>query len=223
MDNSAEPIENSRLPIRGVLYDIALNAIIPVILYRLSKHYISPSELTALAIAAAFPLSTSIFDLLRRRQFDPISIVVLLGIVTSGIALLFGGSPRILLVRESLFTGAFGVTCFLSLLLPRPMMFYFGRHFVAGDDARKRKQFNASWELPQVRFANRLITIVWGTVYVAELVVRVILIYTLSTQVVLMLSPLLIGGATVFTIIWTFRYVRRIRGHVTGTVSAQTV
>jgi hypothetical protein len=115
------------------------------------------------------------------------------------------------------------VTCFLSLLLPRPMMFYVGRRFVAGDDARKRKQFNASWELPQVRFANRLITIVWGTVYVAELVVRVILIYTLSTQVVLMLSPVLIGGATVFTIIWTFRYVRRIRGHVTGTVSAQTV
>jgi hypothetical protein len=222
MDNSAELTENSRLPIRGILFDIALNAIIPLILYRLSKHYISPSELTALAIAAVFPLSKSIFDLLRHRQFDPISLVVLLGIVTSGIALLFGGSPRILLVRESLFTGVFGVACFVSLLLPRPMMFYFGRHFVAGNDTQRRERFNASWELPQVRFANRLITIVWGTVYVAELIVRVILIYTVSTQLVLVLSPLLIGGSTVVTIIWTFNYVRQVRRRVAGSTSLKT-
>jgi hypothetical protein len=221
MENSAEPTEKSRLPIRGILLDIALNAVIPLILYRLSKHYISSSELSALAIAAVFPLSISIFDLLRHRQFDPISIVVLLGIVTSGIALLFGGSPQILLVRESLFTGVFGLACFVSLLLPRPMMFYFGRHFVAGDDARKRERFNASWELPQVRFANRLITIVWGAVYVAELIIRVILIYTLSAQLVLVFSPVLIGGFTIFTIIWTFSYVRRIRARVAGVTSPQ--
>jgi hypothetical protein len=221
MENSAEPTEKSRLPIRGILLDIALNAVIPLILYRLSKHYISSSELTALAIAAVFPLSISIFDLLRHRQFDPISIVVLLGIVTSGIALLFGGSPQILLVRESLFTGVFGLACLVSFLLPRPMMFYFGRHFVAGDDARKRERFNASWELPQVRFANRLITIVWGTVYVAELIVRVILIYTLSAHMVLVFSPVLIGGFTIFTIIWTFSYVRRIRVRVAGVTSPQ--
>jgi hypothetical protein len=221
MDNSAVLTENSRLPIRGILIDIALNAIIPLVLYQLSKRYISPSELTALAVAAVFPISKSIFDLVRHRQFDPISLVVLLGIVTSGIALLFGGSPQILLVRESLFTGVFGVACFVSLLLPRPMMFYFGRHFVAGDDARKRERFDESWELPQVRFANRLITIVWGTVYVAELIVRVILIYTLSAQLVLVLSPLLIGGFTIFTILWTFSYVRRIRGRVTGVTSPQ--
>jgi hypothetical protein len=221
MDNSAEPVENSRLPIRDLLFDIALNAIVPFILYRLSKHYVSPSEPTALAVAAVFPLSKSIFDLLRHKQFDPISLVVLLGIVTSGIALLFGGSPRILLVRESIFTGVFGVACFVSLLLPRPMMFYFGRHFVAGDDARKRERFNASWELPQVRLANRLITIVWGTVYVGELIVRVVLIYTLPAQLVLVFSPLLIGGLTVFTIIWTFGYVRRIRMRVAGVTSPQ--
>ncbi len=219
MDSNAELTENSRLQVRGILFGIALNAIIPLILYRLSKRYISPSELTALAIAAVFPFSTSIFDLLRHRQFDPISLVILLGIVTSGIALLFGGSPRILLLRESLFTGVFGLACFVSLLWSRPLMFYFGRHFVAGDDPRKRERFNASWELPQVRFANRLITIVWGTLYVAELVVRVILIYTLSTQPVLVLSPVLIGSTTVFAILWTFSYVRRVRVRVAGSIS----
>jgi hypothetical protein len=214
MDDTAKLPGESKSPVRGILLDIALNAIIPLLLYRLSKRYISPSELTALSISAVFPLFKSVFDLLRIREIDPISIVVLLGIVTSGVAILFGGSPRILLVRESLFTGVFGLACFVSLLLPRPMMFYFGRHFVAGADPLRRKRFDASWEFPPVRFAHRLITIVWGAVYVAELVVRVILIYTLSTQLVLVISPILLGGATVFTLIWTFSYVRGLRARL---------
>jgi hypothetical protein len=48
-------------------------------------------------------------------------------------------------------------------------------------------------------------------VYVTELVVRVILIYTISSQLVLVISPILIGGLTIFAIIWTFAYVRRVR------------
>ena len=72
-----------------------------------------------------------------------------------------------------------------------------------------------------MRFANRLITIVWGTVYVAELIVRVILIYALSAQMVLVFSPVLIGGFTILTIIWTFSYVRRIRVRVTGVTSPE--
>ena len=211
MDNAAKPNDSSPPLVRGILLDIALNAIIPLLLYRLSKHYISPSELTALSISAVFPLLKSLFDLLRKRELDPISVIVLLGIVASGVALLFGGSPKILLVRESLFTGVFGLACFVSLLLPRPMMFYFGRHFVAGSDPQRRARFEAGWALPHVRFANRLITMVWGAVYVTELVVRVILIYSISTQMVLVISPILIGGSTILTLIWTFRYARRVR------------
>ena len=199
---------------RGILLDIALNAIIPLILYRLSKRYISSSDLTALSISAVFPLAKSIFDLIRRGQLDPISLLVLLSIITSGFAILLGGSPRILLVRESLFTGAFGLACLISLLLPRPVMFYFGRYFVAGVDVAKRERFNASWDLPEVRFANRLITFVWGVVYVAELIGRVVLIYTISTEAVLVTSPILTGGATIFTLIWTFKYVRQLRERV---------
>ncbi|MGA2711807.1 MAG: VC0807 family protein [Bryobacteraceae bacterium] len=89
---------------RGFLLDIALNAFFPLLLYRLSKRYVSPSEFTALVVATTFPLGKSIFDVAKRRRLDPISIIVLLGIGASAIALLAGGSPRLLLVRESIFT-----------------------------------------------------------------------------------------------------------------------
>jgi len=102
---------------RGFLLDIALNAIFPLVLYRLSKRYISPSEFTALAVATTFPLGKSIFDIVKHRKLDPISVIVLLGIGASAIAVVFGGSPRLLLMRESLFTAVFGLACFVSLTL----------------------------------------------------------------------------------------------------------
>jgi hypothetical protein len=116
----------------------------------------------------------SIIDLARRGQADPISIVVLLGISTNIVASFFGGSARLLLVRESLFTGAFGFACFVSLLLPRPMMFYFARHFIAGADPQRRARFDASWQFPEVRSCHRLITTVWGCVFVGELLFRIV-------------------------------------------------
>lgn len=196
---------------RGFLLDIALNAIIPLILYKLSKRYISPSEFTALAFATTFPLVKSIFDVARHRELDPISVVVLLGIGASALALLAGGSPRILLLRESIFGALFGLGCFLSLLLPRPLMFYFGRHFLAGNDPLKRRGDELSWTLPEVRFNNRLITAVWGSVYLGEFAIRLALIWLVPVAWVLVISPVLLGALTLATIVWTFRRARRAR------------
>ena len=204
-------VQVSRPPLGGAIWDIALNTIIPVLLYKFSKRFLSPSELTALLLATTFPLGKSIFDLVRRGQLDPISIVVLLGIAADCVALLFGGSARLLLIRESLFTGAFGVACFVSLLLPRPMMFYFARHFIAGTDPERRARFNSGWQLPEVRFAHRLITTVWGVAFVGELILRIILIYNASPATVLIVSPILLGSLTIVPMIWAFSYGHRVR------------
>lgn len=209
-DASATP-SVVRPPIANIAWGIVLNAIVPVILYKLSKRYYSPSEFTALVAASIFPLAKSVFDLLRYRTLDPIAIVVLLGITADAVALFFGGSPRLLLVRESLFTGAFGVACFASLLLPRPMMFYFARNFMAGTDPARLARFNSAWQFPEVRFCHRLITMVWGTVFTGELIVRIILIYHLPAEVVLVISPVLIGVLTIVTMVWAFSYGHRVR------------
>lgn len=211
LPGSSAPTDPVRAGFRGFLLDIALNAMIPLILYRLSKRYFSPSEFTALAVATTFPFGKSIFDVAKRRRLDPISVLVLLGIGASAVALLAGGSPRLLLMRESLFTGVFGLACVGSLLLPRPMMFYFGRHFIGGGDATRRRRFEASWALPEVRFTSRLITVVWGIVYVGEFGMRVALILLVPVAWVLVISPVLLGSLTLVTILWTFRYAKRAR------------
>lgn len=50
----------ARPPLRGIPWGIILNAAVPVILYKLSKRYYSPSEFTALVVAALFPLGKSV-------------------------------------------------------------------------------------------------------------------------------------------------------------------
>lgn len=207
------PSAAGRLPILPLVSDIALNVLIPTACYHLSKQYVSPSEFTALLFASIYPTLKSVHDVLRRRELDPVSAVVLLGIGSGVAALLFSGSYKVLLLRESLFTFAFGLACLGSLLLPsrRPLMFYFGRVFATGDDPVRRAAFDASWQYPEARRTHRMVTLIWGLLFIAEFAFRAVLIYTVSPATVLAVSPVVLGTATVLVIVWTFRYAARAK------------
>ncbi len=220
-DTSERPPASA--PIKGIVFDVALNATAPLILYLLAKNFLSASELNALLIATFFPVAKGIFDLLHRKQLDPVAMLVLLGITTSIVAITFGGSPRLLLIRESLFTGTVGLACLISLLpvFRRPMMFYFGRYFMTRNDPSQRAEFEARWQYPKVRTTHRLITLVWGAIFLAEFVIRIILVYVLSTALFLFLAPVIQGLLAVAAIIWTFRYVHSIRTRATTDTGAK--
>jgi hypothetical protein len=90
-------------------------------------------------------------------------------------------------------------------------MFYFSRHFIAGTDPERQARFNAAWQFPEVRFCHRLITTVWGCVFVGELIIRLALINRLPAALVLVISPILLGVLTIVTMIWAFRYGHQVR------------
>ena len=191
-------------------WDIAVDTAIPLGTYLIAKDVASTSEFAALVWATAFPIVRSVYGLVRWREASPVALLVLLGIAVSIAALFAGGDPRILLIRESFVTGAFGVACLISLAFPRPIMFYFGRYFMTRGDPLRRTQFEERLRFPGVRRAHRIVTTVWGLVYTAEFAVRTVLVYRVSTTVVIALSPVMIGAATILTIMWTFRYGRRV-------------
>ena len=193
--------------------EMAFDAGIPWGCYQLSMTYLSHSEVVALLVASIFPALKSLYGLLRRREFDPVNVLILSGLLFGLAALWVGGSARLLLVRESLFTGAFGLACLVSLLLPsrRPLMFFFGRFFAAGRDPVRRAWFDQSWQYPSARRAHRRITLVWGLLFVGEFSFRVLLIYTVSPATVLAVSPIVLGTATLLMVLWTFAYAARSR------------
>jgi hypothetical protein len=206
----SDPVPTQRL-FRGLLISVALNALVPVVLYQLSKRYFSASELGALSVAALFPLVWSLVDLIRIGSLDPVAVLSLASIIMSMIAVAFGGSPKLLLIRESFFTGAFGIVCLVSLATPRPIMFYFARYFTAGRDPDRVAEFNLGLERPGFRRTMRLITIVWATTSLLEFATRVLLVYALAAATVLVVSPIVLGGLLIATISWTFAYGKRMR------------
>jgi energy-coupling factor transporter transmembrane protein EcfT len=99
-------------------------------------------------------------------------------------------------------------------------MFYFGRYFMAGKDLQNREIFNARWKNPVARRAHRLITAVWGLVFVGEFVLRLILIYNLPAAVVLVVFPVALNCATILLIIWAFWYAYSIRERIKELIDA---
>ncbi|MGH9487083.1 MAG: VC0807 family protein [Terriglobales bacterium] len=214
------PADDTSHILRGIISSVAWNAIVPVLLYAAARKWLHTSEFRALVISTLYPVAEGIWGLAWERQMDPIAGVVLFGIVVNLGAISVGGSPRLLLLRESYATGAIGIACFLSLALPRPLMFYFGRYFFGGRDPVKRAGYDQSWAFPDVRRGNRLVTLVWGVVFTGELGVQVVLVFMLPAAAVLVLSPLILGVCTVATIIWTLRYASRVRQQVAPRLSA---
>ena len=213
-DTSNETKQPGQSSMRDLLTSLVINAGIPLLIIYLMMNYAHATEIVALSVASIVPILYSILEIIRHRRLDLIGILFLLGVVTSIAAIFLGGSARLLIIRESFYTGALGIFCFISLFfMPRPLMFYIGRQMLAGKDPVKIKTFNASWQDPYIRSANRTITTVWGCVFVCEFILRVIIAFTLPVISAYGVGTTIFIIALAGTFAWTFAYIRRVRQH----------
>jgi hypothetical protein len=204
-DDVATPAGQPMVPsLRLLAPNLVVAGVFPVIGYALLRPHVS-SDATALAIVLVFPAAEIVVERLRRGRFEPIGIIALVGITLGLIgALALNGDATLLKVRESIITGIFGVLCLLSLLAPRPMMFFLGRAFATGGDAERVAEFNEVWHLPTVPRRFRLVTTVWGVGLIAEAVFRTVLAFSISTQSFLVISQIVnwsvLGGLLWFSV-----------------------
>jgi hypothetical protein len=200
------------LSIRSVLPSLAIDGLLPFLTYVLLTSYVPRiSQIMALGLSAVFPAVNGLVTIVRRRHLDIIGAVVLIGIVVSIVATLFGGDPKLLLIRESFVTGALGMVCLTSLVWPRPLMFYIGRQFTVGEDPAKIAEFNTLWQYPRARHTFRVMTLVWALGWMGEFALRVLMVWKLSIPEVLAMSPFVFNGITIGLIAWTIAYTRRQR------------
>jgi hypothetical protein len=102
-------------------------------------------------------------------------------------------------------TGGFGAACLVSLLFPRPLMFYFGAKF-ATDGTREGLQYwSGLWRYPEFRRSQYLINNAWGIGFLLEAAIRVFVAYTVSSvQLVNAIATIIpwvfLAGLLTFTI-----------------------
>ncbi|MCC8391132.1 hypothetical protein LJ656_00895 [Paraburkholderia sp. MMS20-SJTR3] len=206
----------------GLVLELAVNFLLPWLAYRLARPYVG--ETGALIASAVPPLVWSAIELARFRRVDALSVMVLAGIVLSVAAMALGGSARMLLLRESLISGAIGVVFLLSLPMRRPLIFYLARASVAREMAGGAAHFDALWrERPGLASAMRVMTLVWGSGLTAETALRAWMALTWPVERFLVVSPFIGYGIYGGLALWTLWYRKTMRSRLQDSAPASGV
>ncbi|EDZ97803.1 putative transmembrane protein [Burkholderia sp. H160] len=197
----------------GFVLELAVNFLLPWLAYRLALPRVG--ETGALIASAVPPLVWSAIELARFRRVDALSVMVVAGIVLSVAAMALGGSPRMLLLRESLVSGAVGVVFLLSLPMRRPLIYYLARATVAREMEGGAAHFEALWrERPGLATAMRTMTLVWGLGLTGETALRAWMALTWPIERFLVVSPFIGYGIYAGLALWTLWYRKTMRSRV---------
>jgi hypothetical protein len=199
---------------KSLLIELGVNFFLPWLAYRIAlPHW---GTLVALYASAAPPIVWSIVEFVRTRRVDAVSAFVVLGIALSIGLMVLGGSPRLLLVRESFISGLIGAVFVVSLLFARPLIFYLARATFARKTEDGAARFESLWnERPAMRRSIRLMTGVWGVGLVVENLLRCWMAWTWPIERYLLISPVVGYGIYGGLLIWTVFYRKRLMARST--------
>jgi hypothetical protein len=149
----------------------------------------------ALITGGVVPAVGVLGALVTRRRANAMGILVVAALAVAAALSLASGSPRALLTRDALITGAWAGYMYLSLLTARPATFVVSRPLLEGrrvwDSATRAwvRPAAASWDeiwerTPAFRRIWRICTVIWGTAILADAIARVVMAYTLPISVV---------------------------------------
>jgi len=166
------------------------------------------STVTALILSGVIPAAGIALGVARYRRLDAIGILVLIGIVAGSALGAVSGSARLVLLDGVVPTAVFGIVCVASLRSKRPMIFRFALEGM-GRDTAKGRDFADRWRYPGFRRSFRVVTVVWGVMFVAEAATQAVIIETASAGTAKATSNLLILPFAAAVIAWNISYAKK--------------
>ncbi|MEU5426296.1 VC0807 family protein [Streptomyces olivoreticuli] len=140
----------------------------------------------ALALGSVLALPWIVYGIVKRRKIEAMPVFTLLMMVMGALMSMVTGDPRVLLIRDSWLTAAFGLWVLGTLATRRPFMLTAARPVVlakAGETGWR--SWESRWDTqPRFRHDIRVITAVWGAVLTLDAGVRVVLACTLPVDLV---------------------------------------
>jgi hypothetical protein len=165
------------------------------------------SSVTALILSGVFPAAGVTIGIVQHRRVDALGVLVLAGIAVGAVLGLVSHNARLVLDEGSVVTAVFGLICLGSLATPKPLMYRLAVEFMGPDTARGQ-EFTGLWQYAGFRHAFRVVTAVWGIGYLAEAVVRVVIVQNTSTGTALAISKVLPFAVAGVLSAWTVGYGR---------------
>lgn len=143
---------------------------------------------TWVALVAGSLLSAPwiVYAAVRNRRFDITAAFTLSLVLAGGLLSMVTGDPRMLLVRDSWLGAVLGGWILISIATQRPFLMAMSRAVVVAKVGETgAKAWEARWDRePDFRRHVRILTAIWGVVFLADAGVRVALAYTLPLDAV---------------------------------------
>ncbi len=193
----------------GVAAEIMVNVALPFLIYTLAESRLGQAP--ALMIASSPPMAWTVVHFALRRRVDALSILVLVGIASSLLIFVAGGSVRFIQLREKLVTALVGLVFLGSAAIGRPLMYQLGRAVIQRRDPSGVGAYEAMKDDAGFRRTLTVMTLVWGAVLVADAVLAAALVLSLTVAQYLLVAPLLTYGVFGLLGLWSFLFVRRRR------------
>ncbi|MCX4747810.1 hypothetical protein OG455_20195 [Kitasatospora sp. NBC_01287] len=206
----------------GWVLSIGLNIVAPILIYNQLKAH-GATDFQAVLAGGLGPLVDIAVYLAWHRRADEFALISLIFIALSGVAALIGPhDAKLLLAKDSVVTGLFGVLCLVTLAARRPLMFYFGRKFATDGTPEQVAWWNGLWQYEGFRRVQRNLTIGWGVGFLIEAVVRVVCVYSLTDGQAVTVNNILPYAVTGLLVFWTMSYARRsqARGQAAAAAAA---
>ncbi|MEU8752171.1 VC0807 family protein [Streptomyces chartreusis] len=194
---------------RSVLRNFApllIDVAVPIGAYYLLKNGFGMSTLMALALSSIVPAVRTGWGVLKSREVNGMAALILFVNVVSLLLSFVAGDPRLMIAKDSAVSSTIGIGVIVSVVLGKPMMTAGMKPWVVKGDAGREAAW-ARLHAGSARFrrAERMFSLVWGVVLLAECVVRVVGAYTLPVgtmvwagnviMVVAMALGFVVGGA----------------------------
>ena len=183
------------------------NFILPFLIYSYLKG--SLGDVRALMAASAPPLLWSVWEFIRLRKVDALSVIVLAGIVLSLLAFAGGGGVKALQLRENLVAGLVGLAFLGSAAIGKPLIYILARAATRRQSAEKAAFIEALGEDARFRRTMMTATLVWGFGLTAICAECCALVYAVSIKLYLLINGPISYGAMGLLTLWTYWYVRR--------------
>ncbi|CAG7649130.1 VC0807 family protein [Paenibacillus allorhizosphaerae] len=180
MMQRAEMKQHSRQTLKKGIPSLVVNWLIPLVLYSLLRGIVA-TDTAALAISGAVPALWVIVQMLGVRQIDWIG---LLGAASFGaaclISVLSGGGSMPLKLYHPVVACLIGVVALASVAIQKPLALILFRSLKAGDPERFNKL------VVRRKFSHA--TSVFGSLFIMDGIVHVIIAFSLSTGMFLIWS-----------------------------------
>ena len=168
------------------------------------------STVIALVVSGVLPALHVGVTVIRHHRLDALGALVLSGIALGTVVGVASGNARLYLLDGIVPTVVLGFVCLASLLSAKPMMYRLAIETM-GENTQQGHALGKMWGYPEFRRIFRIITLVWGLVFLAESALQATIVERTSINTAKQTSNLLPVVVVVLTFVWTRWYGRHMQ------------